>query len=70
MQQSVSISAVAESLREPSWCRPASDLCYSCRTAGGPTYTENIKGDVSIMIAVLVIGSHLRGNRQAHARAS
>ena len=37
----------------------------------GFTYTGDIKGEVSMMIAVLVDRRlHLRGNRQAHARAA
>ena len=69
MQQSVSISASPESLREPWWPQgwwkivdtrigivPLPIYVILVGLLAGFTYTGDIKGDVSIMIAVLVIG--------------
>ena len=69
MQQSVSISASPESLREPWWPQgwwkivdtrigivPLPIYVILVGLLAGFTYTGDIKGEVSIMIAVLVIG--------------
>ena len=69
MQQSVSISASPELLREPWWPQgwwkivdtrigivPLPIYVILVGLLAGFTYTGDIKGDVSIMIAVLVIG--------------
>ena len=69
MQQSVSISASPESLREPWWPQgwwkivdtrigivPLPIYGILVGLLAGFTYTGDIKGEVSIMIAVLVIG--------------
>ena len=69
MQQSVSLSATSESLREPWWPQgwwkivdtrigiiPVPIYVILVGLLAGFTYTGDIKGELSIMIAVLVIG--------------
>ncbi len=84
MQQSVSISASPESLREPWWPQgwwkivdtrigivPLPIYVILVGLLAGFTYTGDIKGDVvDNDCRASDRRLHLRGNRQAHARAS
>src|SRR5258705_7771398 len=79
MQQSVSASATPGASRTPWWPQgwwkimdmrlgivPIPIYVILVALIAGFTVTGDIKGEVSIMIAVLVIGGFTCGNRQAH----